>query len=140
MTNALPILDLRSPYNMRHTGLDPVDGVFGIPVTFQASFGSDTLLFVVDFIASWATPIALTFIEAARSSCSTAVAFPAILGLFYKTRGTGIVFPFFWLTLILSGHTRMDRTAVRVDRAKAEAALFAVLPCHLHCCLSCKTP
>jgi hypothetical protein len=116
------------PYNMRYTGLDPVDGVLCIPVTFfQASFDPDTIVFFADFIASWATPVALTFIEAARRGCSTIVAFPAVLGLVYKTRGAGIIFPLFWLTLILSGHTRMGRAAARIDQARAEAVLFAVL-------------
>ncbi|KAI0282169.1 hypothetical protein BGY98DRAFT_956072 [Russula aff. rugulosa BPL654] len=62
------------------------------------------------FAASWATPVALTFVEAARSGCSWLLAFPAIVGLFYQLQGAGFTFPLFW-----------------IDQARAKAALFAVL-------------
>ncbi|KAI0256497.1 hypothetical protein BJV78DRAFT_1079618, partial [Lactifluus subvellereus] len=114
------------PYNRRYTGLDPVDGLLCIPVSFQSNFHPDPSSFA-DFMASWATPVALTFIETTRSSCSTVLAFPAILGLFYKTGGAGVILPPFWLALVLSGHTCMDCAAARVDQARAEAALFAVM-------------
>ena len=116
------------PYNRRYTGVDTVDGFLCIPVSFfHSNFHPDTLLFFADFMASWATPVALTFIEAARSGCSPVLAFPAILGLFYKTGGAGAIFPLFWLALILSGHTCMDGAAARINQARAEGALFAVL-------------
>ncbi|KAH9981490.1 hypothetical protein BGW80DRAFT_1454357 [Lactifluus volemus] len=116
------------PYSIHYTGIEQLDSVLCIPVTFfHASFDPDTLFFFIDFVASWATPIALTFIEAARHGCSAIVGFPLILGLFYKTRGAGVAFPLFWLTLILSGHTRMDRAAARIDQARAEATLFGML-------------
>jgi hypothetical protein len=116
------------PYSMRYTGIEQLDSVLCIPVTFfHASFGPDTLFFFMDFVASWATPIALSFIEAARQGCSAIVGFPLILGLLYKTRGAGVAFPLFWLTLILSGHTRMERAAARIDQARAEAILFGIL-------------
>jgi hypothetical protein len=49
------------------------------------------------------------------------------VGLFYQLQGAGFTFPLFWLALILSGHTRLNRVAARIDQARAEAALFAVL-------------
>ena len=73
------------------------------------------------------TPVALTFVEAARSGRSTLLAFPLIAGLFYQIQSAGLVFPLFWLALILSGHARLDHVAARIDRARAEATLFAVL-------------
>ena len=113
---------------MRYVGLGPIDGLLCVLVTFfQSSFDPTIFLFTADFAASWVTPLALTFVEAARSGRSTVLAFPAILGLFYQTRGAGIAFPCFWLALILFGHTHLDRVAARIDQARAEAALFAVL-------------
>ncbi|KAI0256502.1 hypothetical protein BJV78DRAFT_1164867 [Lactifluus subvellereus] len=116
------------PHNMPYTGLGPVDGLLCVLVTFfQSNFdNTDALPFSADFLASFATPVALTFIEAARSGCSTLLMFPAILGVLYQIRGAGFTFPLFWLALILSGHARMDRGAARIDQARAEAALFAV--------------
>jgi hypothetical protein len=49
------------------------------------------------------------------------------VGLIYQIQGAGFTFPLFWLALILSGHTRLNRVAARIDQARAEAALFAVL-------------
>jgi hypothetical protein len=49
------------------------------------------------------------------------------VGLIYQLQGAGFTFPLFWLALILSGHTRLNRVASRIDQARAEAALFAVL-------------
>jgi hypothetical protein len=49
------------------------------------------------------------------------------VGLFYQLQGAGFTFPLFWLALILSGHTRLNHVAARIDQARAEAALFAVL-------------
>ena len=113
---------------MPWTGLGPIDGLLCVLVTFfQSNFDNpDTLPFTADFMASFATPIALTFIEAARSGRSTLLAFPAILGVSYQIRGAGFTFPLFWLALILSGHARMDRAAARINQARAEAALFAM--------------
>ena len=78
-------------------------------------------------MASWATPVALTFVEAARPGRSTFLAFPTLLGVVYQLGGAGFAFPLFWLALILFGHTRLNRVAARIDQARAEAALFAVL-------------
>ena len=116
------------PYSVRYVGLGPIDFLLCTLVAFfQSSFDPTTFPFTADFAASWAAPVALTFVEAARSGCSTFLAFPAILGLFYQTQGAGFTFPLFWLALILFGHTRLDRVAARIDQARAEAALFAVL-------------
>jgi hypothetical protein len=49
------------------------------------------------------------------------------VGLIYQIQSAGFTFPLVWLALILSGHTRLDRTAARIDQARAEATLFAVL-------------
>ena len=49
------------------------------------------------------------------------------MGLIYQLQGAGFTFPLFWLALILSGHTRLDHVAGRIDQARAEATLFAVL-------------
>jgi hypothetical protein len=73
------------------------------------------------------TPVVLTFVEAARSGCSLLLEFPAIMGLLYQVQSGGFTFPLFWLALILSGHTRLNRVAARIDQARAEATLFAVL-------------
>ncbi|KAH9981489.1 hypothetical protein BGW80DRAFT_1270480 [Lactifluus volemus] len=119
------------PYSIRYVGLPYLDRLLCFLVAFfQSNFDNpDMLPFSGDFLASLATPIALTFIEAARSGRSTLLAFPASLGLFYQTQGAGAAFPFYWLALILSGHARMDRctAAAKIDQAKAEAVLFAVL-------------
>jgi len=116
------------PYNTRYVGLSPIDGLLCILVTFfQSSFDPTTLPVIADFAASWSAPLALTFIEAARAGRSLVLAFPAALGVLYQLRGAGIAFPLFWLALILSGHTRLNRVAARIDQAQAEAALFAVL-------------
>lgn len=116
------------PYSVHYVGLGPIDRILCILVAFfQSSFDHTTFPFAVDFAASWATPVALTFIEAARSGRSTLLAFPVIVGLFYQLQGAGFTFPLFWLALILSGHTRLNRVAARIDQARAEAALFAVL-------------
>jgi len=88
---------------------------------------SETLPFSVDFLAALSSLVALTFVESTRSGRSAALAFPATMGLFYQTTGAGIVFPLFWLALILSGHTRMSPAAAKIDQANAEAVLFAVL-------------
>ena len=72
-------------------------------------------------------PIALTFVEAARSGRSSFLAFPAIVGLLCQIQSAGFTFPLFWAALILSGHTRLDHVAARIDQARAEATLFAVL-------------
>jgi len=116
------------PYSVRYVGLGPVDGLLCILVAFfQSSFDPTTFPFAADFAASWATPVALTFVEAARSGRSSLLAFPAIVGLIYQLQGAGFTFPLFWLALILSGHTRLNRLAAKVDQARAEAALFTVL-------------
>jgi len=49
------------------------------------------------------------------------------MGLFYQILSAGFTFPLFWLALILSGHTRLDRFTARIDQARAKATLFAVL-------------
>jgi hypothetical protein len=116
------------PYSVRYVGLGPVDGLLCILVAFfQSSFDPTTFPFSADFAASWTASVALTFVEAARSGRSSLLAFPAVLGLIYQTQGAGFTFPLFWLALILSGHTRLNRIAARIDQARAEAALFAVL-------------
>ena len=116
------------PYSVRYVGLGPIDDLLCILVAFfQSSFDPTTFPFAADFAASWATPVALTFVEAARSGRSPLLAFPAIVGVIYQLQGAGFTFPLFWLALILSGHTRLNRVAARIDQAKAEAALFAVL-------------
>jgi len=113
---------------VRYIGLGPIDDFLCVLVTFfQSSFDPTIFLLTADFAASGVTPLALTFVEAARSGRSTVLAFPTILGLFYQTRGAGIAFPCFWLALILFGHTHLDRVAARIDQARAEAALFAIL-------------
>lgn len=114
---------------MRYVGLGPIDNLLCILVAFfQSSFDdSTTFLLSADFMASFATPIALTFVEATRSGRSTVLAYPLALGILSQTRGAGMAFPLFWLALILSGHTRLERVATRIDQARAEAALFAVL-------------
>ena len=117
------------PNNMRYVGLRPVDNFLCLLVAFfQANMGeSITIPFSGDFLASIAAPVALTFIESSRSGHSLAVSFPLTLGVLYQTKGGGVGFPLFWLALILSGHHRLTRGAARIDQAKAEAALFAVL-------------
>lgn len=113
---------------MRYTGLGPPDSIICILVAFfQSNMDSEYLPFSADFLASWSSLVALTFVESTRSGRSTILAFPATMGLFYQTQGAGFVFPLFWLALILSGHTRMSPAAARIDQANAEAALFAVL-------------
>lgn len=113
---------------MRYTGLGPPDSILCILVTFfQSNMGSEYLPFSADFLASLSTFVALTFVESTRSGRSLILAFPATMGLFYQTQGAGFVFPLFWLAFILSGHTRMSPAAARIDQAKAEATLFAVL-------------
>ena len=113
---------------MRYIGLGPVDNTLCLLVAFfHSCFDPTTFPFSADFMASLSTPVALTFVEAARSGRSTVLAFPPILGFLYQTKGAGVVFPLFWLALILSGHTRLDRVAARIDHATAEATLFAVL-------------
>ncbi|KAI9446645.1 hypothetical protein H4582DRAFT_1907297 [Lactarius indigo] len=116
------------PYNMRYTGLGPVDGFLCILVAFfQSNMDSEYLPFSADFLASLSPFVALTFVESTRSGRSIILAFPATMGLFYQTQGAGFFFPLFWLAVILSGHTRMSPTAARIDQANAEATLFAVL-------------
>lgn len=113
---------------MRYLGLGPIDNFLCFLVSFfHASFDPATFPFSADFMASWSTPVALSFVEAARSGRSTVLAFPAVMGLLYQTEGAGVIFPLFWLALILSGHTRLDRVTARIDHATAEATLFAVL-------------
>jgi hypothetical protein len=116
------------PYRIRYVGVGPIDDILCFLVTFfQSSFDPATFPFAADFAASWATPVALTFVEAARSGRSSLLAFPVTVGLFYQIQSAGFTFPLFWLALILSGHTRLDRVAARIDQARAEATLFAVL-------------
>ncbi|KAI0306754.1 hypothetical protein B0F90DRAFT_1814595 [Multifurca ochricompacta] len=116
------------PYNIQYIGFGPIDSLLCLLITFfQSNFDPETFIFNANFMASWSTLIALTFVEAVRSRRSTVLAFPVILGLFYQTQGAGVIFPLFWLALILSGHTRMERVAARIDQANAEATLFAVL-------------
>jgi hypothetical protein len=116
------------PYNMRYTGLGPIDDFLCLLVAFfQTNLDSDTVPFSADFLASLAAPVALTFIEPSRSRRSTALTFPLVLGVLYQTKGGGIGFPLFWLALIFSGHNRLEPVAARIDQAKAEATLFALL-------------
>ncbi|KAH9048491.1 hypothetical protein EDB84DRAFT_192564 [Lactarius hengduanensis] len=116
------------PYNIRYTGLGSVDGWHCILVAFlQSNFDSEYLPFSADFLASFSSFVALTFVESTRSGRSVILGFPATMGLFYQTQGAGVIFPLFWLAFILSGHTRMSPAAARIDQANAEAALFAVL-------------
>jgi len=116
------------PYSIRYVGLGPIDSLLCILVTFfHSSFDPATLPLTADFAASLSAPVALTFIEAARAGRSLVLAFPFALGVLYQLRGAGLAFPLFWLALILSGHTRLTRAAARIDQARAEAALFAVL-------------
>jgi hypothetical protein len=116
------------PYSIRYVGVSPIDDTLCLIIaSFQSSFDPAIFPFAADFAASWATPIALTFVEAARSGCSSFLAFPAIMGLSYQIQGAGFIFPLFWLELILFGHTRLDRVAARIDQARAEATLFGVL-------------
>ena len=116
------------PYNMRYTGLGPVDSFLCALVTFfQSNMAAETFPFSADFLVSLSPFVALTFVESTRSGRSTILAFPATMGLFYQTKGAGVVFPLYWLALILSGTARMSPAAARIDQAKAEATLFAVL-------------
>ncbi|KAI0295517.1 hypothetical protein BC826DRAFT_968421 [Russula brevipes] len=118
------------PYSVRYVGLEPLDRLLCILVTFfQSSFDPTTFPFAADFLASWSAPIALTFVEAARTGRSALLACPACFGLLYQIRGAGFAFPLFWLALVVfSGHARLGRgAAARIDQARAEAALFAVL-------------
>lgn len=116
------------PYNMRYTGLGIPDSTLCTLVAFfQSNMDSETFPFSADFMASLSSLVALTFVESVRSGRSTILAFPATMGLFYQTKGAGIVFPLFWLALILSGHARISPAAARIDQANAEATLFAVL-------------
>ncbi|KAF8503752.1 hypothetical protein F5888DRAFT_1800038 [Russula emetica] len=116
------------PYNIRYVGLGPIDYVLCFFVTvYQSSLDPTIFPFTADFLVSLSGPIACTFVEAARSGRSTLLAFPAIMGLIYQFQGVGFTFPLFWLALILFGHTRLDRVAARIDQARAEATLFAVL-------------
>ena len=113
---------------MRYTGLDPVDSLLCVLVTFfQTNMDSETLPFTEDFLASLSSFVALTFVESARSGRSILLAFPASMGLFYQTQGAGIVSPLFWLALIISGHSHLSSATARIDQANAEATLFAVL-------------
>ncbi|KAI9452328.1 hypothetical protein F5148DRAFT_514356, partial [Russula earlei] len=115
-------------YSMRYVGLAPIDRFLCFLVTFfQSSFDPTFSPFASDFMASWSAIVALTFIEASRAGRSKILAFPATLGILYQIRGAGFAFPLFWLATILSGHTRLGRIAARIDQARAEAALFAVL-------------
>ena len=117
------------PYSIRYVGVGPIDYIlcFLVPF-FHSSFNQTTFFpFAADFAASGATPAALTFIEAARSGCSSLLALPVTVGLFYQIQSGGFTFPLFWLALILSGHTHLDHVAARIDQARAEATLFAVL-------------
>jgi len=114
---------------MRYVGLGPVDNMLCTLVTFfQTNLEEPTTLpFSGDFLASLVAPVALTFIEPSRSGRSVAISFPLTLGVLYQTKGGGIGFPLFWLAMILSGHHRLVRGAARINQAKAEANLFAVL-------------
>jgi len=117
------------PYNTRYVGVGPIDDFLCVLVAFfQTNLEEPTTLpFSGDFLASLAAPAVLTFVEASRSGRSVALSFPLALGALYQTAGGGVGFSLFWLALILSGHHRLERGAAKVDRAKAEAALFAVL-------------
>ncbi|KAF8275223.1 hypothetical protein EI94DRAFT_41323 [Lactarius quietus] len=118
------------PYNMRYTGLGPVDSFLCTIVAFyHSNMDSETFPFTADFLVSLSPFVALTFVESTRSGRSIILAFPATMGLFYQTQGAGIVFPLYWLALILSSpeNTRMSPGAARIDQANAEATLFAVL-------------
>ncbi|KAI0273828.1 hypothetical protein BC834DRAFT_966294 [Gloeopeniophorella convolvens] len=114
-------------YNVRYTGVGVVDTILCIPVTFfQANYDPDTLPFSTDFGASWTSLIALSFVEAARQGRSIFLAFPAVIGLLCQLQGAGVIFPLFWILLILSGHARLSKSAARIDQANAEAQLFAL--------------
>ena len=116
------------PYNIRYSGLAPVDTFLCVLVTFfQSNMASETFPFTADFMVSWSPFVALTFVESTRSGRPTILAFPATLGLFYQTQGAGVVFPLYWLALILFGNASMSPAAARIDQAKAEATLFAIL-------------
>ncbi|KAF8503751.1 hypothetical protein F5888DRAFT_1800037 [Russula emetica] len=116
------------PYCVRYVGLGPIDDALCFLVAFyQASFDPTGIHLTADFLASLSGPIALTFVEAARSGRSIILAFPAIMGVVYMIDCAAFTFPFFWIALILFGHTRLDRAAARIDQARAEAARFAVL-------------
>jgi len=116
------------PYSGRYVGIGPIDDFLCILVAFfQSSFEPTTFPFIADFAASLAAPVALTFVEGARSGCSTLLAFPVIMGAICQIRGAGISFPLFWLALIMFGHTHFNRVAAGINQARAEAALFAVL-------------
>jgi hypothetical protein len=119
------------PYNARYVGVGPIDDFLCILVAFfQTNLEEpSTLPFTGDFLSSFATPVALTFIEPSRAGRSLALASPLALGVLYQIRGGGFCFPIFWLAFILSGHHRLKRgaAAARIDQAKAEATLFAVL-------------
>jgi len=116
------------PYNMRYVGMGHIDHFLcGLVTFFQMSFDPTTLPFTVDFFASLAALVAFTFIEAGRRSRSIVLGFPVALGILYQTHSGAIIFPLFWLALILSGHHRLERVAARINQANAEAALFAVL-------------
>jgi hypothetical protein len=116
------------PYNVRYLGVGPVDAFLCFLVTFfQTNIDSDTVPFSIDFVSSFAALVALTFIEPIRSGYSTALGFPVISVLFYHLKGGGVGLPLFWLVLILSGHNCLKPVAARIDQAKAEATLFAVL-------------
>ena len=115
------------PYNMRYTGLGPVDGFMcGLVSFYQTNMDSETFPFTADFLVSLSPFVAMTFVESTRSGRSTILAFPATVGLFYQIQGAGAVFPLYWLALILSGNTHMSPAAAEIDQAKAEATLFAV--------------
>lgn len=116
------------PYNMRYTGLGPVDSFICALVSFfQSNMDSETFPFSADFLVSLSPFVAMTFVESTRSGRSTVLAFPATMGLFYQIQGAGAIFPLYWLALILSGNTHMSPAAARIDQANAEATLFAVL-------------
>ena len=114
---------------MRYVGVGPIDNSLCVLVTFfQTNLEEPTTIpFSGDFLASLVAPVALTFIEPSRTGRSVAISFPVTLGVLYQTKGGGILFPLFWLVLILSGHHRLNRGAARIDQANAEATLFAVL-------------
>ncbi|KAF8525079.1 hypothetical protein BU17DRAFT_83996 [Hysterangium stoloniferum] len=82
---------------------------------------------LTDTLAALGACVVVPFVESSRAKTPFFFGFPVLMGLLYQTNTVAVIFPVFWIILIVFGTTHSGGVGSQISQAKAEGVLVGLL-------------
>jgi len=122
-----------SPCQLHYLGgvLPRVENIFCVLVAFfysvlqpeQAGYSP----WLIDALAALGACVVVPFIESSRAKTPFFLGIPVLMGLVYQLFTAAVIFPIFWIILIVFGTTHKGGVGSQISQAKAEGVLVGIL-------------